>query len=895
MALQQGTRLGAYEVISPLGAGGMGEVYRARDTRLDRTVAIKVLPSDLSDDPTRRQRFEREARAVASLSHPHICGLYDIGREGQMDYLVLEYLEGETLAKRLERGPLPAQELLRVGIEIADALDKAHRQGLVHRDLKPGNIMLTKAGAKLLDFGLAKAVEAQPAADLLTAMATASASKPLTVRGTIMGTYHYMSPEQVEGREVDSRSDIFSFGAVLYEMATGRKAFDGHTAASVIASVLQRNPEPISSLQPMTPPALDRLVRTCLAKDPDDRFQNAHDLKLQLEWIRDAGSQAGVAAPVAARRKARQWLGWGFGVIGIALAVAFAFAWFRASSVPVQSIRSLIPAPEKVSFAFDQPSGAPLLSPDGTRLVFPARDASGKEALWVRPLDSLTAQRLEGTEGAKYPFWAPDSRQLGFFQDRKLKKIDIRGGPPVLLCDAPLGRGGAWSRNNVIVFAPQTLGGLSSVPAAGGTPTAIASPKGSGGVFSNRWPAFLPDGRHFLYLSGDLSSPGTSKLGIYLGEIGSDEQKFLLQADSEALYALPGYLLFLRGDMLLAQAFDAGSQKLQGEAFPVGEHVPSPQQYRLGLFSVSQTGLLVYSTGAGESGGQLVWMDASGKEIGKVGPSGVFGPRLSPDGKRLAYVARNSEGNSLDIWLMDLAGGVQRRFTFGPGNSISPVWSPDGSRIAYASSGDSLNSLNIFVKNASGAGSAEPVLKSGETERPTDWSRDGKYILYILLDPKTGVDIWVLPLFGDRKPFPYLQTKFHEGNAAFSPDGRWVAYISDESGSFEVYLSPFPAGGGKYQVSQGGGDQPEWKHDGSELYYLAPDGKLMEASVKENGAAVEIGAPRQLFQQSMAGTGPGERSYCVAPDGKCFLVDKAPQGSSPPLTLVTNWTAGLKK
>jgi eukaryotic-like serine/threonine-protein kinase len=892
MTLESGTRLGAYEILSPLGAGGMGEVYRARDTRLDRTVAIKVLPPDLSGDFTRRQRFEREARAIAALNHPHICVLHDIGREGQMDYLVLEYLEGENLARRIEQGPMPTQELLRVGIEIADALDKAHRQGLVHRDLKPGNIMLTKSGAKLLDFGLAKTVETQRAAEAITEVSTASASRPITTRGTIMGTYHYMAPEQLEGRKVDSRSDIFSFGAVLYEMAAGRKAFDGQTAASVIAAVLQSDPEPITNLQPMTPPALERLVKTCLARDADDRFQNAHDLRLQLEWIRDAGSQAGVPAPVAAGRKTRLWLAWSFGWACLALALIFAYAYFQARSVQVRPVRSLIATPENVTFAFNGPFGAPVISPDGTLLVFPAADSAGKESLWVRPLDSLTAERLRGTEEATFAFWAPDSRQLGFFQEGKLKKIDVTGRPPVTLCDAPSGRGGTWSQNDVIVFAPETSGGLSSVPAAGGTPTAIISGMGPGGASNSRWPVLLPDGQHFLFLNGDVTAPGTSKLGIYAGAIGSSEHRFLLQADSNALYSPPGFLLFLRGDTLMAQQFDAANQNLRGEAFPIALHVPSPKQFRLGLFSVSQTGVLIYATGTGESGGQLVWVNAKGVEIEKLGKPGPTGPRLSPDGQRLAYIAGNPEGTNSDIWLMDIARGVQTRFTFGPGNNRSPLWSSDGSRLAFASWESS--SLNIFVKNTSGAGNAEPLLRNENDKSPTDWSRDGKYILYTSVAPKgkANPDVWVLPLFGDREPFPYLQTKFIELGAVFSPDSRWVAYVSDESGKPEVYLSPFPSGEGKWQASQGGGLLPEWSRDGSALYYVAsvtPVTKLMQAKVKEKGRKVEIGAPREIFQMT------GNFEFSVPPDGKRFLLGKVEQAASPPLTLVTNWTADLKQ
>jgi eukaryotic-like serine/threonine-protein kinase len=889
MTLEAGTRLGSYEILSALGAGGMGEVYRARDTRLDRTVAIKVLPPNLAADPTRRQRFEREARAIAALNHPHICVLHDIGRTGQMDYLVLEYLEGETLARRLDRGPMPTADVLRVGIQMADALDKAHRQGLIHRDLKPGNIMLTKAGAKLLDFGLAKVVDAQPAAGSLTDASTASTGRPITARGSIMGTYHYMAPEQLEGREVDPRSDIFAFGTLLYEMVTGRKAFDGASAASVIAAVLQSDPEPITSLRPMTPPSLDRLVRICLAKDADERFQNAHDLKLQLEWIRDEGSQAGVGATATSRGKARPWLAWSVSAACLLLAIVFAYAWFRASFAPVQPVRSLISPPEKVSFAFNGTFGGPVLSPDGTHLVFPASDVTGKVSLWVRPLNSLTAQQLQGTEDGAFPFWSPDGRQLGFFQNEKLRKVDVTGGPPVTVCDAPNGRGGSWSENNVIVFSPESSGGLSIVPAAGGTPVPIVD-GGPGGAHHCRWPVILPDGRHILFLKGDLTAPGTSKLGIYVSEVGSSEQRFLLQADSGALYSAAGYLLFLRGDTLMAQRFDDMSQKLKGETFPVAVNVPSPQQFRLGFFSISRTGMLLYATGTGDNGGQLVWVNAKGEEVATVGEPGPRGPKLSPDGRRVAYVARNPEGNNSDIWLMDLARGVQTRFTFGPGNIRSPLWSPDGSRIAYASWESS--SLNIFAKTTSGIG-PEVLLQNDAEKTPTDWSRDGKYLLYTSVAPKgkTNTDIWVLPLSGDRKPFPYLHSRFMEFSAVFSPDSRWVAYVSDESGKPEVYLSPFPSGEGKWQVSQGGGLLPQWSPDGTALFYVgraASTAKLMRTSIRPESHRLEIGAPREIYMLT------GSMEFSVAPDGKRFLVSKSEEAVSPPLTLVTQWTADLK-
>ena len=516
----------------------------------------------------------------------------------------------------------------------------------------------------------------------------------------------------------------------------------------------------------------------------------------------------------------------------------------------------------------------------------------------MRPLDSLSSQQLEGTDGAAFPFWSPDSRHLAFFQDGKLKKIDVTGGPAVTLCDVPDGRGGAWGGDDVIIFAPGTLnsGGLMRVEAAGGAPAAITAHKGEGSAFSNRWPFFLPDGKHFLYLSGDLTAIGTSKLGIYVGKVGTDEQEFLVQADSSALYAPPGYLLYLRGDTLMAQPFDAGSQKLKGEAFPVAEQVASPQLFRLAYFTVSQNGMMVYQTGEASSNSQFVWIGDDGKPGGVVTePGSAQEPQLSPDGRRLAYLVAESGGKSSDIWILDLERGVRTRFTFGPEVADTPVWSPDGSRIAYDLIKNGRGDL--YVKDSSGAGKAELLFESDANKTPVDWSRDGRYILFDSLDPqgKTKYDIWAMPMFGDRKPFPFIHSEFEEPEAMFSPNTHWVAFESNESGNYEVYLSPFPDGGAKWQISQGGGVQPMWKRDGSAVYYLAPGGKMMEASVGEKGSAVEIGTPHQLFQTTMAEAGAFGRAYSVSPDGKKFLVEKQERGTAPPLTLVANWTAGLKK
>jgi eukaryotic-like serine/threonine-protein kinase len=904
-----GSRLGPYEILTPLGSGGMGEVYRARDSKLGRDIAVKVLPDAFARDADRMARFQREAKLLAALNHPNIAAIYGFEDSNGAHALVMELVEGPTLADRIKQGPIPIDEALRIAKQICEALEYAHERGIVHRDLKPANVKVTNDDAvKVLDFGLAKALDND--ASSIDISSSPTMSRMATMQGVLLGTAAYMSPEQAKAKPVDRRADIWALGCVLYEMLTGKMAFSGETVTDTLAAVVMKDPD-WSLLPPATPARLRILLQRCLQKDPKQRLRDIGEARIALDEVLSGAPEPSSSAVVAVPTSAPFWsraLPWAlFGATAVALVAVLALAFIRTDSRQQQSIRSLIPPPPKVSFAFSpQPYGAPLLSPDGTWLVFPGQGTNGKESLWVRRLDWLDAQQLQGTDGAAFAFWAPDSRQIGFFQDGKLKKIDVTGGPAVTICDAENARGGTWNQSGTILFAPLPSLAVSAtgatflqVSAAGGTPSAIASreEKLSNGAFSNRWPMFLPDGRHFLYLSGNLYAQGTTQLGIYIGELGSKETKFLVQSDSDAFYAAPGYLLFIRADTLMAQRFDATHQELKGGAFPVGQNVGSPENYRLGLFSVSQTGLLIYGA-APELGGELVWFDAAGKRLGTAGPPGASFPRLSPDGKRLAYASVNATARNGDIWTEDLGRGVQTRLTFGPLN-FAPVWSPDGSRIAYGSAAGPSLPLTVTVKDSSGAGNPESFSSSeNKFQIPTDWSRDGRYILF-----QSGAsgstrlqEIWAMPLFGDHKPFPYLLSQFGAGEGVLSPDGRLVAYVSNESGNVEIYLSPFPGGGSKWQVSQGGGAGPQWSHDGGALYYVAPGGKIMEASVKANGSSVEIGAPRQLFQDELIVTNEPEADigYSVTPDGKRFLVAEGSANTSP-LTLVTNWSAAPNK
>ncbi|HVS88109.1 MAG TPA: protein kinase [Candidatus Acidoferrum sp.] len=896
MALTNGTKLGPYEIVAPLGAGGMGEVYRARDTRLDRSVAIKILPAHFSSDPVRKQRFEREAKTISSLNHPHICVLHDIGSQDGIDFLVMECVEGETLAKRLEKGALPLEQVLKYGAQIADALDKAHRSGVVHRDLKPGNIMLTPTGAKLLDFGLAK--PAAPLASVATLTAAVTQSSPMTEQGAIVGTFQYMSPEQVEGKEVDARSDIFSFGAMLYEMVTGRRAFPGKSQLSVASAILEKEPEPISAVKPMTPPALDHAVKKCLAKIPDERWQSASDMASELKWIAESGSHiGGVSARQKSERGRRGWV-----TAGIALAALFAglgVAYFWRPTPDRRVIRSSILPPEKSSFAESANDWASVaVSPDGSRIVVGVVGQAGPEMLYVRPLDALTGQVLAGTEGASFPFWSPNGHSIGFFADGQLKTIDASGGPVQVLCPGPEGRGGTWNRDGLIVFAPSPFASLFRVAATGGAPVAVTKLDTARHEDTHRWPQFLPDGRHFLYLARTTDIT-TSE--IHLGSIDSVEPVSVLGATGNPVYAPPGLLLYPRGDILVAQPFDADRFRVSGESVPIADQVSWNGNVNHSAFSVSTNGVLAYTRAVGKGVSELIWMDRNGKILGKVGEPGLyFGPSLSPDGRKLAVEIYDTHtSTNSDIWIYDLTQGSRTRLTFSQPNEQNrlPVWSPDGNRIVFSS--DRGGHSQIYEKSVSGVG-AENVVSPSEGHRyATTWSADGQFIAGFQENPQHGsLQFLVLSRPAGDKTIPFLSGISGLSRFTFpriSPNGKWIAYVSWESGRGEVYISSFPSGAGKWQVSANGGNSPAWRHDGKELFYIVGSNDTMTAvEISERKESPVVGKIHPLFRTRRVPS--PSWPYDVSADGNLFLINSVLQSAVPePITLVLNWDAELRK
>ncbi len=869
----------------------MGEVYKARDPRLDRTVAVKVLPQHMSSSAEVRQRFEREAKMISQLSHAHICALYDVGREGDTEYLVMEYLEGETLSDRLAKGALPVEQALRYGQEIADALDKAHRQGIVHRDLKPGNVMITKSGVKLLDFGLAKAMTAPSPQSSLTSLPT---QHNLTQEGTILGTFQYMAPEQLEGKDADARTDIFAFGAVLYEMATGRKAFEGASRASLISAILRDEPRPIAEIQPMAPATLDRLVRKSLRKDPEDRWQSARDVATELEWIREGASGSAGAAPSARpRRPLAPWIV----AAALAAAVVAQLILGRGPTRPVfaGALRFEVPPAGSGPLALSGVLGSSFaLSPDGRRVAFMATSPAATGAwngaqLFVRSFDAPAPEPIAGTEGAHSPFWSPDGTSLAFFADGKLKKISLPGGPPVTVCAAAYGSTGAWGREGTILFSDWEGAGpgtLSRVPASGGQPAAATRLDESRHEHWQLWPVFLPDGRRFLYLSGAGDEWPKDRRGIYLGVLGSSGARLVAPVESEFALSAPGFLLFAREGALFELRFDLDSAVPRGEPMPIAPVIEYYGPTGMASLSASeQAPMLAFSEGPPPS--RLVWADRTGKELGTVREADLYrSPRLSPDGRRLAFALVDRKLGTLDLWVEDLGRNTATRITSGPASEAYPVWSPDGRRVVFSADrgGAPPDLFQVDLADQK----TESLLSAKSAKFPADVSPDGRSLLYTEAE-KDG--IWMLPLTGQKKPVAWLAENAG-GAPRFSPDGRFVAYVSSESGRSEVYVRPFPGPGERWQVSRSGGERPVWSPNGRELYFLE-QGRLMASAVRSDHG-FESSTPVPLFEADFRVGFGGERDYDVAPDGRFLLLLTVPESRRRGIQVIANWASGLK-
>jgi len=863
-----GTRLGPYQLLSAAGAGGMGEVYRARDTRLDRIVAIKVLPAHISSDPNQRRRLGLEARVLSGLNHPNICSLYDVGNQDGVDFLVMEYLEGETLADRLHRGPLPTREVLRYGVEIADALEKAHRQGLIHRDLKPANIMLTSAGAKLLDFGLAKVTGSRSAVE-----SPDTESLSLSNDGMLLGTLQYMSPEQIECKEAGPQSDIFALGLVLYEMVTGQRASAGDSQVAIAGAIVASDPLPITTLQPTAPRDLERIIKACLAKKPDDRWQSVHDLKVEVQWLQER--LIDVAIPQPTIWHARSTMLSGAAGIVIFLAALTLTVTHHRTALPVQAVamvRSSLLPPAKSSFL---PYNF-AISPDGTHLAFVALGQDGRNVLWVRALSTITALQLSGTDDAMFPFWSPESRRIGFFADGKLKTIDIAGVSIRILCEALIGRGGTWNRDGTILFAPFISGPLYRIPAEGGTATPVTAITRKDSGQAHRWPFFLPDGKHFLYFV-DTSSPGDPNgNGIYAGSLDSGETKLISSELGGNVAFASGNLLYVRDRSLMAQPFNSNRLETTGPAVPIAEQEieKSPVFSQWG-FSVSQTGVLVFQSAA-DAPSRLVWFDSTGKELGQLPDIGYKDPSISPDGRYVALSSDDEHNGKRFIRVYDLVRGISTRLTEG-GSEEFPIWTHRGEDITYAAAGGS----EIRHTQRDGSGLPQLLLRGSEMV-PTDWSGDGHLAF---MDRAIGRPHLTFYSLDDQK---VRQSPMEGAEVQFSPDAKWVAYtVAGKSVHPTVFVEPFPGSEGRIQICSEG-SQPRWSRDGRQIFYIAPDRKLMSISFDSRRRSAST--PRVLFQTRIVAPDFALLQYDVAPDGH-FLINSFPSSSSSPLTLLTNWNA----
>ncbi len=892
-----GQTISHYKLLEKLGEGGMGVVYKAVDTKLDRPVALKFLPPHLLASEQDKARFVQEAKSASALNHPNVATVYEIDeRDGQL-FIAMEFVDGVTLREKM--GTISLKQAIDMGIQLADGLSAAHEKGIVHRDIKPENIMVRKDGiCQIMDFGLAKL------------RGTQSKISRLTKEGSTIGTAGYMSPEQVQGQDVDHRSDIFSLGVVLYELFTGELPFKGVHETALLYEIVNVDAVPMTAMKPGIDPSLDAIVLECLAKEPAERYQSVAEVAKELRRFKRESTRQRVSRVTTARTayapsqpgpvvtdigntqnnapgtpKSRfTWMAVSF--VCLVAAGVFAYLYFRQPDRMESPIVFTITAPEKGGF--DSP--VPAISPDGRMISYVGHDSSGVSLLWIRSLGSLTPRALQGTDGAFFPFWSPDSRTIAFFAPGKLMKVSIAGGLPQTICEAPNGRGGSWSVNGIIVFSPDYNAGIWKVSASGGVPTAVTVLDTVQHDISHRFPCFLPDGEHFVYFR---NVGRDAKSGLYIHSLDGGEDRFLLSSQGDGIYVSPGYLLALREKSLVAYHFDPGKKEVQGDGIQILDDVGSMANYNLGAFSASQNGTLVTMQGVA-GGRQLIWFDRSGKQLKATVVTGsVYDFHLSPDERRIVFRRVDPQTNNQDLWIFDVARNVQTRFTFEPAIDDDPAWSPDGSRIIYDCNPEGVR--NLYMKTSTGAGSPELILKSPLDKAPLDWSRDGKYLLYQVEDPVTKSDLWILPLSGDRTPFPYLHSKFFETDARFSPDGQWVAYACDESGKYEVYIQHFPLSGGKWQISTNGGAAPEWRRDGKEIFYLSAERKLMAVDIQASGSSVEIGIPSPLFEANVDIYSAPNR-YDVSSDGKNILVNTSGfEYSSKPMVVNLNWISQLGK
>ncbi len=881
-----GKKLGHYSIMEKIGEGGMGEVFRAHDTRLGRDVALKFLPESLATDAERLTRFEREARVLAALNHPNIAAIHGFEHIDDKRFLVLEMVEGEDLAQRLVRGPMSWQRALPVAQQIAEGLEAAHEEGIIHRDLKPANVHLTPTGnAKVLDFGLAKAWEANDADASLTHSPTVMASSP-TSAGVILGTAPYMSPEQARGHAVDKRADIFAFGCVVYEMLTAKQCFEGKTISDTLAAVLRAEPD-WGALPKDTPGAIVKLLQRCLDKEVKTRLRDIGEARILInsvlrgDIVDEVHTEAAAAPPSPKKQTGTLVTRIAAAVLAIATGLLLVMLFGKGDAPGRVTWTSILPA-ERVRFNLRGVHPGPVaISADGERVAYAGRPPGGSSLLYVRELDNMETKALRGTDGAGYPFWSPDGRSIGFFAAGNLKRVDVAGGPPLTICDAPVGKGGSWSADGKIVFSPTFTGALHVVSENGGESTPVSELRSESGENSHRFPRFLPDGEHFIYLA---RLGGESNM-IRVGSLSGDVDKEVLLAASHAEYA-SGHLLFLRETTLMARPFDVGKLECSGDPLPIADPVRFIPAAMRGVFDVSDNGTLVYQAGSTVPGSQLVWRNLAGVEIQRTGNIVMQdNPVLSPDGKFVACDAYAGSGGTGDIWIHDVARNVRSRFTFDATADENAVWSPDGKHVAFSSARNGM--FGVYKKEFGGATTAQLFMKTDGLVFPTDWSSE--YLVYFETDSLNTGNIMAVPMSGEPKPFPVVATPYGEYNGLVSDNGRWMTYISDESGVIECYVTSFPDAGRKWQISIGGGTQPRWDPKGRGIYYFGADSRFYFVEARWDESSFAIGETTALFESNT------ENWYQVAPDGERFLIlEDADEGGITPLTLVSGWDEELK-